>query len=171
MFQVWRYQPVRLGVTFEEQIQCNISKGLHYSWTLYGPTGLQLSITGIKTNQQHLELPGYLLHYGTYRAAAKVKLLFLSVNFFHRHEVQLYLSSILTAMLCYTVISCILLKCSAFKVVKTIEMSFWHDYLSTKVIFFSLLYKCTNVTHCFWFHKIGSVARNCLYYTIVSLLW
>ncbi|XP_058231809.1 polycystin-1-like protein 1 [Hemibagrus wyckioides] len=71
--QVWRYQPVWLGVTYEEQIQCNISKGLHYSWTLYGPTGLQLSITGIKTNQQHLELPGYLLHYGTYRAAAKVQ--------------------------------------------------------------------------------------------------
>ncbi|KAK3541608.1 hypothetical protein QTP86_033078 [Hemibagrus guttatus] len=71
--QAWRYQPVRLGVTFEEQIRCNISKGLQYSWTLYGPTGLQLSITGIKTNQQHLELPGYLLHYGTYRAAAKVQ--------------------------------------------------------------------------------------------------
>ncbi|XP_053083812.1 polycystic kidney disease 1 like 1 [Pangasianodon hypophthalmus] len=71
--QVWRYQPVCLGVTYEEQIQCNTSKGLHYSWTLYGPTGLQLSTTGIKTNQQHLELPEYLLHYGTYRAVAKVQ--------------------------------------------------------------------------------------------------
>ncbi|XP_046733307.1 polycystic kidney disease 1 like 1, partial [Silurus meridionalis] len=72
--QVWRYQPVCLGVTFEEQIQCNISKGLHYSWSLYGPTGLQLLTTGIKTNQQHLELPEYLLYYGTYRAVAKVQI-------------------------------------------------------------------------------------------------
>ncbi|GAA6095704.1 polycystic kidney disease 1 like 1 isoform X1 [Tachysurus ichikawai] len=71
--QVLRYQPVWLGVTFEEQIQCNISKGLHYSWTLYGPTRLQLSTTGIKTNQQHLKLPEYFLHYGTYKVAAKVQ--------------------------------------------------------------------------------------------------
>ncbi|KAK2814999.1 hypothetical protein Q7C36_023265 [Tachysurus vachellii] len=71
--QVLRYQPVWLGVTFEEQIQCNISKGLHYSWTLYGPTRLQLSTTGIKTNQQHLKLPEYFLHYGTYKIAAKVQ--------------------------------------------------------------------------------------------------
>ncbi|XP_047664341.1 polycystic kidney disease 1 like 1 isoform X2 [Tachysurus fulvidraco] len=72
--QVLRYQPVWLGVTFEEQIQCNVSKGLHYSWTLYGPTRLQLSTTGIKTNQQHLKLPEYFLHYGTYKVAAKVQI-------------------------------------------------------------------------------------------------
>ncbi|KAF4075837.1 hypothetical protein AMELA_G00223490 [Ameiurus melas] len=71
--QVWRYQSVSIGVTYEGQIQCNISKGVHYSWTLYGQTGLQLTTTGIKTNQQHLELPEYLLHYGTYRAVAKVQ--------------------------------------------------------------------------------------------------
>lgn len=83
MYQVWRYQPVCIGVTYEGQIQCNISKGVRYSWTLYGPTGLQLTTTGIKTNQQHLELPEYLLQYGTYRAVAKVKLILLSVKLLH----------------------------------------------------------------------------------------
>ncbi|KAI4895501.1 hypothetical protein NFI96_029574 [Prochilodus magdalenae] len=71
--QVWRYQPVSLGVTFESQIQCNISSGLLYTWFLYTPTGQQLHIPFIQTNRQNLELPEYLLHYGTYKAVAKVE--------------------------------------------------------------------------------------------------
>ncbi|KAL7840831.1 hypothetical protein AOLI_G00261540 [Acnodon oligacanthus] len=71
--QVWRYQPVSIGVTFESQIQCSISSGLLYTWFLYKPTGQQLHIPLIQTNRQSLELPEYLLHYGTYEAVAKVE--------------------------------------------------------------------------------------------------
>ncbi|KAF5893964.1 Pentatricopeptide repeat-containing protein, partial [Clarias magur] len=71
--QIWRYQPVTLGVTYEGQIQCNISKGLQYSWTLYGLTRLPLLTRSIKTNEQQLELPEYFLYYGTYKAVAKVQ--------------------------------------------------------------------------------------------------
>ncbi|XP_036413818.1 polycystic kidney disease 1 like 1 [Colossoma macropomum] len=70
--QVWRYQPVSIGVTFESQIECNISSGLLYTWFLYKPTGQQLHIPLVQTNRQSLELPEYLLHYGTYKAVAKV---------------------------------------------------------------------------------------------------
>ncbi|XP_066497585.1 polycystin-1-like protein 1 [Hoplias malabaricus] len=72
--QVWRYEPVTLGVTFESQIQCNISRGLRYSWTLYTQTGQQLHIPHIHTDRQSLSLPQYLLHYGTYTATAKVEI-------------------------------------------------------------------------------------------------
>ncbi|KAL7835535.1 hypothetical protein SRHO_G00278820 [Serrasalmus rhombeus] len=71
--QVWRYQPVSIGVTFESQIQCNISSGLLYTWFLYKSTGQQLHIPLIQTNRQSLELPEYLLHYGTYEAVSKVE--------------------------------------------------------------------------------------------------
>ncbi|KAL6462894.1 hypothetical protein MHYP_G00293160 [Metynnis hypsauchen] len=71
--QVWRYQPVSIGVTFESQIQCNISSGLLYTWFLYKPNGQQLHIPLIQTNRQSLELPAYLLHCGAYKAVAKVE--------------------------------------------------------------------------------------------------
>ncbi|KAG9283274.1 polycystic kidney disease 1 like 1, partial [Astyanax mexicanus] len=72
--QVWRYQSVSLAVTFESQIQCNISRGLLYTWTLYNPAGLQLHVPHIQTDRQDLELPKYLLQYGTYKAVAKVQI-------------------------------------------------------------------------------------------------
>ncbi|XP_067290401.1 polycystin-1-like protein 1 [Pseudorasbora parva] len=71
--QVWRYQNVHLAVTFEAQIQCNVSRGLLYRWTIYDPSGQQLLLPHIDTGRQYIDLPKYLLHYGTYTAIAKVQ--------------------------------------------------------------------------------------------------
>ncbi|XP_059380022.1 polycystin-1-like protein 1 [Carassius carassius] len=71
--QVWRYQTIHLAVTFEAQIQCNVSRGLLYRWTIYDMSGRQLLFPHIDRGQQYIDLPKYLLHYGTYKAIAKVQ--------------------------------------------------------------------------------------------------
>ncbi|XP_073686658.1 polycystin-1-like protein 1 [Garra rufa] len=71
--QVWRYQTVHLAVTFEAQIECNVSRGLLYRWTIYDMSGEQLLLPHIDTGRQYIDLPKYLLHYGTYKAVAKVQ--------------------------------------------------------------------------------------------------
>ncbi|XP_051538185.1 polycystic kidney disease 1 like 1 [Myxocyprinus asiaticus] len=71
--QVWRYQSVRLAVTFETQIQCNVSRSLLYKWTVYDSSGQQLLLPHTETERQYIELPKYILHYGTYKAIAKVQ--------------------------------------------------------------------------------------------------
>ncbi|XP_077100644.1 polycystin-1-like protein 1 isoform X2 [Siphateles boraxobius] len=71
--QVWRYQNVHLAVTFEAQIQCNVSRGLLYRWTIYDMSGRQLLLPHIDTRRQYIDLPKYLLHYDTYKAIAKVQ--------------------------------------------------------------------------------------------------
>ncbi|XP_051737577.1 polycystic kidney disease 1 like 1 isoform X2 [Ctenopharyngodon idella] len=71
--QVWRYQNVHLAVTFEAQIQCNVSRGLLYRWTMYDMSGRELLLPHIDTGRQYIDLPKYLLHYGTYKAIAKVQ--------------------------------------------------------------------------------------------------
>lgn len=70
--KVWRYQTVHLAVTFEAQIQCNVSRGLLYRWTIYDMSGRQLLFPHIDMGRQYTDLPKYLLHYGTYKAIAKV---------------------------------------------------------------------------------------------------
>uniref|UniRef100_A0A673G3S9 Polycystic kidney disease 1 like 1 n=1 Tax=Sinocyclocheilus rhinocerous TaxID=307959 RepID=A0A673G3S9_9TELE len=71
--QVWRYQTVHLAVTFEAQIQCNVSRGLLYRWTIYDMSGRQLLFPHIDMGRQYIDLPNYLLHYGTYKTIAKVQ--------------------------------------------------------------------------------------------------
>ncbi|XP_056110015.1 polycystic kidney disease 1 like 1 [Rhinichthys klamathensis goyatoka] len=71
--QVWRYQNVHLAVTFEAQIQCNVSRGLLYRWTIYDMSGRPLLLPHIDTTRQYIDLPKYLLHYDTYKAIAKVQ--------------------------------------------------------------------------------------------------
>ncbi|KAJ8376555.1 hypothetical protein SKAU_G00071350 [Synaphobranchus kaupii] len=71
--QMRRYQALRLGVTYEADIQCNISQGLLYSWALYGTGGLQVHLSPVETHQQNIELPNNFLHYGSYTAIAKVQ--------------------------------------------------------------------------------------------------
>ncbi|KAI7792791.1 putative polycystic kidney disease protein 1-like 1 [Triplophysa rosa] len=71
--QVWRYQNVHLAVTFEAHIQCNVSRGLMYRWTVYDTRGQPVLISHTETDRQYLELPKYFLHYGTYKAIAKVQ--------------------------------------------------------------------------------------------------
>ncbi|XP_035270550.1 polycystic kidney disease 1 like 1 [Anguilla anguilla] len=72
--QVRRYQTLRLGVTYEGDVQCNISQGLLYSWALYESGGLRVQLTPVETHQQNIELPNNFLHYGTYTAIAKVQI-------------------------------------------------------------------------------------------------
>ncbi|KAG9347887.1 hypothetical protein JZ751_003904, partial [Albula glossodonta] len=72
--QVRRYQTVQLGVTYEAEIQCNISQGILYSWALYESDGLQVQLPPIETHQQSIRLPNNFLHYGTYKAIARVQI-------------------------------------------------------------------------------------------------
>ncbi|XP_074138819.1 polycystin-1-like protein 1 [Sminthopsis crassicaudata] len=73
--QIWRHQPVKLGVTFEAPIQCDISQGLNYSWSLMKSDGsLVLLPTALNKHRQTILLPGYFLEYGNYTALAKVKI-------------------------------------------------------------------------------------------------
>ncbi|XP_076868916.1 polycystin-1-like protein 1 isoform X2 [Brachyhypopomus gauderio] len=71
--QVWRSQPVHLSVSYDAPLQCPVSRGLLYSWSLYDHTGQQLRLPLTDTTRQHLHLPEYFLYYGTYTAVAKVR--------------------------------------------------------------------------------------------------
>ncbi|XP_043857052.1 polycystic kidney disease protein 1-like 1 [Dromiciops gliroides] len=73
--QIWRRQPLKLGVTFEAPIQCDISRGLNYSWSLIKSDGsLVLFPTALNKHRQTILLPSYFLEYGNYTALAKVKI-------------------------------------------------------------------------------------------------
>ncbi|XP_065805230.1 polycystin-1-like protein 1 [Labrus bergylta] len=73
--QVPRYETIRLGVTYETEVDCDISGGLHYTWTLFDSAGRILSLRLVDTNRQSLILPRHLLHYDTYTAIARVQVI------------------------------------------------------------------------------------------------
>uniref|UniRef100_A0A2K5DVM0 Polycystin-1-like protein 1 n=1 Tax=Aotus nancymaae TaxID=37293 RepID=A0A2K5DVM0_AOTNA len=71
--QIRRSQPVRLGVTFEAAVFCDISQGLSYTWKLVDSDGLPVSLpASVDTHRQTLLLPSHTLEYGNYTALAKV---------------------------------------------------------------------------------------------------
>ncbi|XP_027693068.1 polycystic kidney disease protein 1-like 1 [Vombatus ursinus] len=73
--QIWRHQPLKLGVTFEAPIQCDISRGLNYSWSLIKSDGSRVLFpTALNKHRQTILLPSYFLEYGNYTALAKVKI-------------------------------------------------------------------------------------------------
>lgn len=72
VFKVRRYEVIRLGVTFETEVDCDISGGLHYTWTLFDSAGRVLPLPLIDTHRQSLLLPSHLLHSDTYTAIARV---------------------------------------------------------------------------------------------------
>nr|XP_016801184.3 polycystic kidney disease protein 1-like 1 isoform X2 [Pan troglodytes] len=73
--QIWRSQPVRLGVTFEAAVFCDISQGLSYTWNLMDSEGLPVSLpAAVDTRRQTLILPSHTLEYGNYTALAKVQI-------------------------------------------------------------------------------------------------
>ncbi|XP_036595535.1 polycystic kidney disease protein 1-like 1 [Trichosurus vulpecula] len=73
--QIWRHQPLKLGVTFEAPIQCDISRGLNYSWSLIKSDGSPVLFpTALDRHRQAILLPSYFLEYGNYTALAKVKI-------------------------------------------------------------------------------------------------
>uniref|UniRef100_UPI0025AE2B8E polycystin-1-like protein 1 n=1 Tax=Doryrhamphus excisus TaxID=161450 RepID=UPI0025AE2B8E len=69
--QVRRHEVVRLGVTYEDEVDCEESKGLRYTWTLVDSAGHILPLAD--AHKQSLVLPGHFLHYGTYTAIARVQ--------------------------------------------------------------------------------------------------
>ncbi|XP_072306521.1 polycystin-1-like protein 1 [Eucyclogobius newberryi] len=70
-----RYEHIRLGVTYESEFDCDIlvSGGVEYKWTLYTSEGQVFPLPHVETNRQTLVLPRHFLHYDTYTAVAKVK--------------------------------------------------------------------------------------------------
>ncbi|KAI5194311.1 Polycystic Kidney Disease Protein 1-Like 1 [Manis pentadactyla] len=71
--QVWRSQPVRLGVTFESAILCDISQGLSYTWRFMNSAGSPVPLPpAVATHRQTITVPNYFLEPGNYTALAKV---------------------------------------------------------------------------------------------------
>ncbi|XP_016053789.1 PREDICTED: polycystic kidney disease protein 1-like 1 [Miniopterus natalensis] len=72
--QVWRSQPVTLGVTFDGAVLCDISQGLSYTWSLTDSTGSQVPLPpAASTHRRTVTIPGYFLEPGNYTALAKVQ--------------------------------------------------------------------------------------------------
>ncbi|XP_074549754.1 polycystin-1-like protein 1 [Halichoeres trimaculatus] len=73
--QVRRYEVIRLGVTYDAEVNCSVTFGLHYTWTLFDSKGHVFALPLVHTHRQSLTLPGLLLHYDTYTAVARVQVL------------------------------------------------------------------------------------------------
>ncbi|XP_051872179.1 polycystic kidney disease protein 1-like 1 [Pristis pectinata] len=72
--EVRRYQSFKLGVTFESEFVCNISRGIQYSWSFFKPDGSLVTLVEVDVNKQFIIIPGYLLNYGIYLAIARVQI-------------------------------------------------------------------------------------------------
>ena len=71
--QVWRSQPLTLGVTFEAAMLCDIAQGLSYTWTFTTSAGWQVALPpAVHTHGQTVTVPSYALEPGNYTALAKV---------------------------------------------------------------------------------------------------
>lgn len=71
VFKVRRYEVIRLGVTYETEVDCD-SGGLRYTWTLFDSAGRVFPLPLIDTHKQTLTLLSHLLDYDTYTAIARV---------------------------------------------------------------------------------------------------
>ncbi|XP_053782552.1 polycystin-1-like protein 1 [Desmodus rotundus] len=72
--QVWRSQPLTLGVTFEAAMLCDIAQGLSYTWTFTTSAGWQVALPpAVHTHGQTVTVPSYALEPGNYTALAKVQ--------------------------------------------------------------------------------------------------
>uniref|UniRef100_A0AAQ4P3R6 Polycystic kidney disease 1b n=1 Tax=Gasterosteus aculeatus aculeatus TaxID=481459 RepID=A0AAQ4P3R6_GASAC len=71
--QVRRHEVVHLGVTFETELDCDLSGGLNYTWTLFDSAGRVFPLPHVGTHRRSLILPSHLLHYDTYTAMARVQ--------------------------------------------------------------------------------------------------
>lgn len=67
-----RYEVIRLGVTYETEIDCDAPGGLQYTWTVLDSAGRILSLPLTDTHTQGLTLQSHLLQYDTYTATARV---------------------------------------------------------------------------------------------------
>ncbi|KAL1789670.1 polycystic kidney disease protein 1-like 1 [Sigmodon hispidus] len=73
--QIWRSQPLRLGVTFEAVVLCNISQGLSYTWSIVDAEATAITLPdAVNTHRQTIMVPSYTLECGNYTAVAKVQI-------------------------------------------------------------------------------------------------
>ncbi|XP_040602561.1 polycystic kidney disease protein 1-like 1 [Mesocricetus auratus] len=73
--QIWRSQPLRLGVTFEAAVLCNMPQGLLYTWSIVDARATAVTLpAAVNTHRQTIMLPGYTLECGNYSAVAKVQI-------------------------------------------------------------------------------------------------
>ncbi|XP_031759863.1 polycystic kidney disease protein 1-like 1 isoform X2 [Xenopus tropicalis] len=73
--QIRRYEQLCLGVTFEAEIMCNISQGLHYFWSFVKSNGNSVILPNyINDRKQKITVPGFLLEYENYTAVARVQI-------------------------------------------------------------------------------------------------
>ncbi|XP_049997049.1 polycystin-1-like protein 1 [Alexandromys fortis] len=73
--QIWRSQPLRLAVTLEAAVLCNISQGLSYTWTIVDAEATAVTLpAALNTLGQTIVLPSYTLECGNYTATAKVQI-------------------------------------------------------------------------------------------------
>ncbi|XP_037693133.1 polycystic kidney disease protein 1-like 1 [Choloepus didactylus] len=73
--QIWRSQPLELGVMFEAAILCDISRGISYTWSFVRSDGSPVTLPpAVDCHRQAIALPGYFLEYGNYTAVAKVQI-------------------------------------------------------------------------------------------------
>lgn len=62
-----------LGVTFESEILCDISRGLSYTWTFWNSQGWPVPLPpAVSTHRQTVTVPSYFLEPGNYTALARV---------------------------------------------------------------------------------------------------
>ncbi|XP_053269030.1 polycystic kidney disease 1 like 1 [Pleuronectes platessa] len=73
--QVRRFEVIRLGVTYETEIDCDTSGGLQYTWTLLDSAGRSIRLPHTDTHRQSLTLQSHLLQYDTYSATARVQVI------------------------------------------------------------------------------------------------
>ncbi|KAL6081842.1 hypothetical protein STEG23_006591, partial [Scotinomys teguina] len=72
---IWRSQSLRLGVTFEAAVLCNISQGLSYTWSIVDAESTAVTLpAAVNTHRQTIMLPSYSLECGNYTAVAKVQI-------------------------------------------------------------------------------------------------
>ncbi|XP_045684806.1 polycystic kidney disease protein 1-like 1 [Phyllostomus hastatus] len=72
--QVWRSQPVTLGVAFEAAVLCDGAQGLSYAWTFTDSAGSPVPLPpAVRAHGQTITVPSYTLEPGNYTALAKVQ--------------------------------------------------------------------------------------------------
>ncbi|CAN2389593.1 Polycystic kidney disease [Pristimantis euphronides] len=74
--QIKRHEELRLAVTFEAAILCNISLGLSYHWSLVKSNGSVIPLPPhIDNDKPTIALPAFFLSYGNYTAVTRVQII------------------------------------------------------------------------------------------------
>ncbi|XP_028289903.1 polycystic kidney disease 1 like 1 [Gouania willdenowi] len=72
---VRRNEVIRLGVTYDTDVDCEASQGLRYTWTLLDSAGRIFPLPKTEIHRQSLIVQSHLLKYETYTAIARVQVI------------------------------------------------------------------------------------------------